>query len=92
MIYLLSFWGGNLVTTVSAIRDLYTGEAQIYYEEYLERLEILEDDTISDAVLEPFSYYPYVLFFEDIKEDPDHWANKAYATYYGKNSVRLAEE
>ncbi len=92
MVFLLYFWGGNLVTTVSAINDLYSGKAQAYYEQYLERLEILEDETITDAVLEPYSDYPYLLYFEDITEDPEYWSNRAYAIYYGKNTVRLAEE
>ncbi len=92
MVFIMYFWEGNHVTTAAAILDLYNGEAQAYYEEYQERLAILEDETITDAILNPFSHHPYLLYFEDITEDPEYWSNKAYATYYGKASVRLAEE
>lgn len=92
MIYVLSFWGGDLITTVSAVYDLTHGGAQTYYEEYQERLVILNDETVTDVIFQPYSYCPYLLYPEDITVDPDNWANKALAAYYGKNSVRLAEE
>ncbi|MCD7750306.1 MAG: DUF6056 family protein [Lachnospiraceae bacterium] len=92
LFFILYLWEGNHVTTFSAIHDLYTGEAQTYSEEHLERMEILEDVTITDAVLEPFTSYPYLLYFADITTDPDYWANRSYAIYYGKNTVRLADE
>ena len=85
----LSVWGGSTLTSVSAWKSLKNGEAKQYYEEYQERLEILEDTTIEEAVLEPFSVKPYVLFFGDIVEDSADWVNYSVADYFGKKSVAL---
>lgn len=85
----LRYWGGDTVTTYSAIKSLRSGAAEGYYEEWQERRAILEDETITDAVLEPFQNYVYLLYFGDITTDPDDWTNSAMASYYGKNSVVL---
>lgn len=88
----LYVWGGSTLTSLSAARSLYYGEAQIYYAEHQERLAVLEDDSIKDVSLEPFSAVPYVLFFGDITDDPTDWVNAAVAHYYGKNSVVLTKD
>ena len=51
---------------------------------------MLEDPQIRDAELEPFPSQPYLLYFDDIAEDPEEWINVAMSRYYGKDSVRLA--
>lgn len=87
--YSMIFWGGVTVTSVSAINSLRTGEAQQYYQDWQERLEILEDDTVQDAYLHPFTVKPYLLFFEDITSNKDNWVNTVMADYYGKTTIRL---
>ncbi len=93
LILLLSLMYGyvypSTLTTVSAIQDLQNGGAALYYEEWQERLEILQDSSIQDAVLEPFSYTPYLLCFDDIEEDLENWKNTSMADRYDKNSVIL---
>ena len=89
--YSLMFWGGNTVTSVSAIKALRTGEAQQYYQEWQERLEILEDDTVQEAYLKPFTVKPYLLFFEDIISGKDNWVNVGMADMFGKTAVYLDE-
>lgn len=88
----LYIWGGDTLTTVSAVLSLRRGEAQTYYAEYQERLAVLEDNTVKDVYFEPYTYYPYLLFFGDITDDPDDWVNRAVAAYYGKDSVTLIKE
>ena len=83
-------WGGSTVTSLSAIDDLRSGTARQYYEEYQERLEILEDDSKKEVYLKPFSVKPYLLFFTDIEDDADDWVNGAMAQYYGKEKVKLS--
>jgi hypothetical protein len=87
--YSLYVWGGDTLTSVSALNSLRLGQAQTYYEEYQKRLEVLEDESIRDAYLEPYTYYPYLLFFVDITDDPDDWVNGSVDSYYGKDSVTL---
>lgn len=57
-----------------------------------ERLEILLDDTISDAELKEFTVKPYLLFYEDIEPDAKIWKNLRMRDYYRKNTVRLVED
>lgn len=77
----------STLITVSAAQDLQNGGAAQYYEDWQLRLAILQDTSVQDAVLEPFSYTPYVLCFDDIVEDPENWKNTSMAAWYGKSSV-----
>ena len=89
LLFSLYAWGGMTVTSLSALTALRDGGAKQYFQEYQARLELLEDESIKDVVLEPFSYKPYVLYFNDITPDPGDWTNYLMANYYGKDSVRL---
>lgn len=92
LVFSLHEWGGSTITTASAIHSLYHNEAQQYMEENQERLEILQDDTITRAYLKPFTSKPYLLFFGDIQSDPDDWVNRVVADYYSKELVSFEEE
>lgn len=76
-------------TSIMAISSVRSGQAQEYHAYALRRLETLEDNDIKDAVLEPFLSLPYVLYFDDITDDPDDWRNIGLSAYYGKDSVIL---
>ncbi|MBR5248849.1 MAG: hypothetical protein IKV27_07920 [Lachnospiraceae bacterium] len=52
---------------------------------------MLEEESGDNAELKPFTVRPYLLFFDDIKEDQFHWINKSMADYYGKEKVTLKE-
>lgn len=80
------------MTSLSAVDSLRRGYAQTYYEEYMERLAVLEDDSIKAVCFEPYTCAPYLLFFGDITDDPDDWVNRAMSSYYGKDSVTLVRE
>ncbi len=75
----------------SALRDLASGDAKVYLEEKMQRVELLEDASITDPVFEPHSVKPELLFQGDMYTDPTLWENEIVATYYGKNSVRVSE-
>ncbi len=79
---------------VSALESLCSGEARTYYEEALERYELLNDETISEVKLHPYSVKPHVLFCGDIVEEgnEDFWINNAVQRYYMKEKVVLNVE
>mgnify|MGYP000390997655 FL=1 len=74
-------------TSIQALNALRTGQAQQYHAEFEARVEILEDTTQPDAVLQPYSVRPRVLYFGDATSDAADWRNGAIAYYYGKHSV-----
>jgi hypothetical protein len=88
----LYFWGGDKITTASAVMDLHYGNAKQYQMEFQERLTVLEDETLSEVELEPFRIKPYLLYFGDLQKDPEDWVNKAMAEYYGKEKITLSDE
>ena len=81
-------YAGSTLSSLSAYRDVRNGFAQQYYNEYLERVKMFEDDTIQDVVLKPFSYRPYALYFYDFQYSHT-WTNEDAAEYYGKNTIIL---
>ncbi len=74
-------------TSIQALNALRTGQAQQYHAEFEARVEILEDTAQPDAVLQPYSVRPRVLFFDDATPYADNWRNEALRDYYGKRSV-----
>ncbi len=82
----------NTYASISALRSLVNGDAQVYYAEAMERHEQYTDETVTDVVITPHSRSPALFDFEDLNEDPEHWLNQAVKNYYHKTSVRLLEE
>lgn len=78
-------------SSYAAYVSLRAGEAAQYHEEYQERLQRLASDEAQVAVKE-FSVKPYLLYFDDITEDPQNWKNTAVASWYGKEAVYLETE
>lgn len=74
----------------AAYVSLKTGEAKNFYEEYMERVSLLESDK-EVIELQPYTIRPYLLYFEDITTDKYDWKNSALASRYGKKSVYLIE-
>lgn len=90
--FTLYVWGGDTLTTLSAVDSLRRGEAQTYYAEYQERLAVLKDDSVKEVRFRPYTYYPYLLYFGDITDNPEDWVNYTVSSYYGKDSVILIKE
>ena len=76
----------------SAIVDVASGDAAVYLRENQERLAILQDHNVTDAVLMPYSKKPQMLVFDDITGDKEYWINRVMARYYEKESVVLGGE
>lgn len=77
------------VSLASAYTALSHGQAATYYQEAQERLIILKDPTIRVAELKAYSNPPYLLFFDDLYDDPDAWQNRDMASFYEKEKVIL---
>ena len=75
-------------TSLSAIGLLRSGEGRAYHDCALRRYEILHDSSVRDAELEYFPSQPYLLYYDDIRDDPEDWHNIDMSHYYGKNTVR----
>ena len=72
-------------TSISAYRSYRSGQMGHYGYTYKQRLKILKDPEVKDAVLKRFPYRPYVLFYHELSEYPEE--NTTIAAWYGKNSV-----
>ena len=92
MLLVLAVWiftaDKNTYTSVSALRSLVKGDAEIYYTEAMERHALYVNETMPDVVVESFSVKPALFDFEDLSEDEENWLNPAVAAYYHKNSVK----
>lgn len=76
----------NDYSSYAAYISLRTGEAAAFDREYKERMDIIEK---SGSVVEAneFTVKPYLLYFDDITRDSSDWRNKAYAAWWGKDSI-----
>jgi len=82
------------MTTVTACKVWIKGEGKQYDKEYMERLAVLEDESVADVVFAPYTVEPDLVFIADGTEDPEFVNNREWADFYGKNSlvVRPVEE
>ena len=71
----------------SAAYDLISGNAAEYKAENEERLNVLLDDSVRDAVLKEHQSQPELLFYLDVTPDSGEWINTTTAIYYEKDSV-----
>ena len=85
----VSVLGGGSLTSVSALGILRNGEAKAFRDCAESRLEILLDSSVTDAELKDYPTHPYLLYYDDITENPSDWKNVDMASYYGKASVVL---
>lgn len=74
-------------TSVMALGELRSGEAEAYFREISERQLALEDDNIRDCVFKPISSQPYLLFFGDMSSDPSDYTNEDTSSFYHKDSI-----
>lgn len=78
---------------VSAAGDLLNGTAKEYDRQMDERVAILQDPAVTDAVLSPITTAPEIFreFGYVLNEDPEYLTNQRVAAFYGKSSVRCTE-
>ena len=79
------------ITSVAALSELRSGDAQHYYIQATERQIVLEDPGISECEFRPFDTKPYILYFTDMTDDPTSYENEDTATFYGKDSIVVKE-
>ena len=88
LLFVNTFSNKETFISYKAYNSLKSGEASIYYNEYLERLEkYLSDD--KNITVKEHTVKPYLLFFSDITEDSTHWQNLSVERFYHKDSVVL---
>ena len=94
---LLVFTFASLITVIpephyftfsSALTDLANGSAKAYGDALEERMEIYHSGE-KNVVVEPLPTQPQLIFFSDIKEDPEDWENRGLCRFYGLDSVRV---
>lgn len=89
ILFALQTISGDLhtLTTAKAIQLLLNGDAKAYEEEYQERMKILLDDTVQDAVLTAYEHQPDMLYVGDFSSDPLSPPNQSAAVYFHKKSL-----
>lgn len=82
----------NKISSLSATKSLINGEAQTYDSEMNQRIESYKNDNLKIVEVKDLSVRPYTLFFSDISEDDDYWANNSLEQYYNKTSVYIKKD
>jgi hypothetical protein len=87
---LLVFWTepnkAGSFSSYGAYHYIHTGEAYNFYQEYLERVALLQGDE-DIVVLSPYQWKPWFLCMGDLSENPEDEANRSLALWYGKDEV-----
>ena len=77
---------GGIYSSYCAYYFVHTGEANNYYNEYLNRVAVCEGEE-KDVVVSPYVYKPWLLCLGDLSEDPEYEPNRFMAAYFGKDSI-----
>lgn len=94
-VILLVFFGYRGITiygtnsaTYQACSLLANGQVKIYSDECDERYKAyISAEKNEEVEVKAFTFYPSILFFDDITEDVDDWRNTGLASYYDLKSV-----
>ncbi len=83
----------NTYVSMSAVRSIANGEAARYYEQSMDRFEILRGDE-RDVVIKAYTgdAKPYLLFKEDVDNAPGeegYWLNLEMCGHYDKDSITV---
>lgn len=79
-------------TFSSALTDLANGSAREYGDALKERMERYNSKAEGIIEVEPLTSHPVLLYFSDIKEDPEDWENRGLSRFYGIDGVRVRSE
>ena len=85
------FFHGSM-TSIAALGELRSGEAQAYYLQALERQLVLEDPAIENCVFSPYQETPYLLFFTDMTDNPASYENEDTSYFYGKKTIIVSDK
>lgn len=78
-------WG----VSIEAAKELASGQARRYHSESVEREKIYLESEQRDIEVSPYSVKPYLLFFDDITDNPENWKNTSISEYFGKRTIKL---
>lgn len=70
-----------------AWKCVHSGEALAYSLEADARYNLYINSAGQDVEVSSFSFYPQLLYYEDITEDADDWRNQQVREYFGLHSV-----
>lgn len=82
--------GGNNNIRI-AYEELLTGKAYSYDKELKKRYQIIRESKSQTLVFPPLNNLPKTIFFEDIKDNPNHWINQCYKSYFDKNEIKIIQ-
>lgn len=74
-------------TTNEAIRELKSGELEAYDAIMNERIDTYINNENKNLQIDSINVRPYLIYFDDITEDPNDWRNKSLTSYYNKESI-----
>lgn len=78
-------------TFSSALADLSNGSAKAYGDALKERMEIYHSGVEGMIEVEPLPAQPVLLYFSDIKENPEDWENRGVSRFYGLDGVKIKD-
>ena len=81
----------HFYSATSALTDLANGSAKAYADQWQERYAVLHDRSVRTIEAEELKEKPKLLFFSDISDDPQDWANQAMCRYYDKDRIVKAK-
>lgn len=73
-------------STVSALSELSSGEAEKFLEQNNKRFQLCNDKNLSELQLEPITRET-ILFFSDLGDNPNSWPNTSMGEYYNKKLI-----
>ncbi len=76
-------------TFSSAITDLANGDARAYGDVLEGRVERYRSGEKGLIEVESLTAQPALLYFSDIREDPEYWENRGLARFYGLDGVAV---
>ncbi len=97
---ILFFGAASVITVIpephyfvfsSALTDLSNGSAKAYGDALHERMELYNSGE-KNITVEPLPARPALLYFSDIKEDPQDWENRGVCRFYGLESVKVSSD
>lgn len=91
VVFATTFHPQGEFTTYGAYYFVHTGEAYNFYQEYLERVNVLKGKG-RNIVVKPYQWNPWLIRVGELSEDPEKEENKFIAAWYGKESVTCKAE
>lgn len=77
----------SLSTGVRAMQSLLSGEAKEFDTQMDAREVLYNDDSIKEVYIPPLTVYPELIYFDDITNDKENYANYKIAEYYNKDFI-----